>query len=174
MERRPDLAGQLAAYADRRLDQEPADRDVLLPLLTGLLDAGPQPLRAALAGALAEPGTPASRPLRRELLDPLLIRDHDPDLLAAVLGAAARRTDDPRHTDDPARELVHRTGLLLVRTPDGAARFDHVLAALGRHVPGFAAALAHWLADAPQEWADVVGPGTRRMIETRSGVGVPV
>ncbi|WP_240497410.1 serine protease [Streptomyces hirsutus] len=174
VERRPDLAGQLAAYADRRLDQEPADRDVLLPLLTGLLDAGPQPLRAALAGALAEPGTPASRPLRRELLDPLLIRDHDPDLLAAVLGAAARRTDDPRHTDDPARELVHRTGLLLVRTPDGAARFDHVLAALGRHVPGFAAALAHWLADAPQEWADVVGPGTRRMIETRSGVGVPV
>ncbi|MFC5956982.1 serine protease [Streptomyces pratens] len=180
VERRPDLAGQPAAYADRRPDQEPADRDVLLPLLTGLLDAGPQPLRAALAGALAEPGTPASRPLRREPLDPLLTHDHDPGLLAAVLGAAARHTDDPRHVDDPrrtgdpARELVRRTGLLLVRTPEGAARFDHVLTDLGRHVPGFAAALAHWLADAPQEWADVVGPGTRRMIETRAGAGVPV
>ncbi|MGY0070079.1 serine protease [Streptomyces sp. QTS137] len=173
VERRPDLAGQLAAYADRRLDQEPADRDVLLPLLTGLLDAGPQPLRAALAGALAEPGTPASRPLRRALLDPLLTRDDDPGVLAAVLGAAARHADGPRHTGDPARELVHHTGLLLVRTPDGAARFDHVLADLGRHVPGFAAVLAHWLADAPQEWAGVVGPGTRRVIETRAGVGVP-
>ncbi|MFE7812911.1 serine protease [Streptomyces sp. NPDC057433] len=173
VERRPDLAGQLAAYADRRLDQEPADRDVLLPLLAGLLDTGPQRLRAALAGALAEPGTPASRPLRRALLDPLLTRDDDPDVLAVVLGTAARHTDGPYRTGDPARELVHHTGLLLLRTPDGAARFDHVLADLGRHVPGFAAALARWLADAPREWADLVGPDTRRMIGTRAAVGVP-
>ncbi|WAX77649.1 hypothetical protein [Streptomyces sp. KMM 9044] len=177
-ERRPDPVGQPAAYADRRLDQEQADRDVLLPLLTGLLDAGPQPLRAALVGAPPSPAPPASRPLRRALLDPLLTRDDDPDALAAVR-AAARHTDGPhhaggpRHTGDPARELVHHTGLLLVRTPGGAARFDHVLADLGRRVPGFAAALAHWLADEPQEWEDVVGPGTRLVIETRTGVGVP-
>ncbi|WP_406725229.1 trypsin-like peptidase domain-containing protein [Streptomyces sp. GD-15H] len=167
VEQRPDLARELAAYADRRLDQEPADHDVLLPLLTGLLEGGPQPLRAALAGVLAEPGTPASRPLRRELLDPLLTRAHDPAVLAAVLAAAARCSGSA------ARELVHHTGLLLVRTPDGAARFDSGLVDLGRRVPGFAAALAHWLADAPQEWAAVVGPGTRRMIENLADVGVP-
>ncbi|MGJ3561065.1 bifunctional riboflavin kinase/FAD synthetase [Streptomyces sp. INA 01156] len=121
-----------------------ADHDALLPLLTGLLEGGPQPLRAALAGVLAGPGTPASRPLRRELLDPLLTRAPDPAVLAAVLGAAARCSGTT------ARELVHRTGLLLARTPDGAAHFDSGLVDLGRRVPGFAAALAHWLAEAPR------------------------
>ncbi|MGP3733221.1 trypsin-like peptidase domain-containing protein [Streptomyces sp. GDS52] len=170
VEQRPDLAGELAAYADRRLAREPAghaDHDALLPLLTGLLEGGPQPLRAALAGVLAGPGTPASRPLRRELLDPLLTRAPDPAVLAAVLGAAARCSGTT------ARELVHRTGLLLARTPDGAAHFDSGLVDLGRRVPGFAAALAHWLAEAPQEWAAVVGPGTRRTIENLAGAGVP-
>ncbi|WP_258308272.1 trypsin-like peptidase domain-containing protein [Streptomyces sp. NWU339] len=167
VEQRPDLAGELAAYAGRRLTQETADHDVLLPLLAGLLEGGPQPLRAALAGVLAEPGTSASRPLRRELLDPLLTRAPDPAVLAAVLGAAARCSGAT------ARELVHRTGLLLVRTPDGAAHFDSGLVDLGRRVPGFAAALAHWLADAPQEWAAVVGPGTRRTIENLAGAGIP-
>ncbi|MGW5973842.1 serine protease [Streptomyces sp. NPDC055186] len=170
VEQRPDLAGELAAYTDRRLAREPAgraDHDVLLPLLTGLLEGCPQPLRAALAGVLAEPGTPASRPLRRELLDPLLTRAPDPAVLAAVLGVATRCSGTT------ARELVHRTGLLLARTPDGAAHFDSGLVDLGRRVPGFAAALAHWLADAPQEWAAVVGPGTRRTIENLAGAGVP-
>jgi hypothetical protein len=56
----------------------------------------------------------------------------------------------PRTTGPELRVLVHSTGLLLARTPDGAARLDHCLADLGRHVPGFAAALAGWLADAPR------------------------
>ncbi|MCT9145137.1 hypothetical protein, partial [Streptomyces violarus] len=74
---------------------------------------------------------------------------------------------------DDLRDLVHRVGLLLVRTPEGAGRFDRALVDLGRHVPGFAARAAGWLADAPEEWAAVVGPSSRRMIENLAGVRVP-
>ncbi|MFH9044488.1 trypsin-like peptidase domain-containing protein [Streptomyces sp. NPDC017966] len=165
--RRPELTGHVAAYADGRLEEGPAARAVLRTLLTDLLDGGPQPLRVALAGVLAGPGTPASRPLRRELLDTLLARESDPAVLEAVLRAAAR------NTGPEPRVLVHRTGLLLVRTTEGAARFDRCLADLGRHVPGFAAALAGWLTDAPGEWAVLVGPATRRTIENPAGAGVP-
>lgn len=165
--RRPELAGHLAGYADRRLNGGPAAQDVLFPLLTGLLDGGPAPLRAALAGILADPGTPASRPLRRVLLDTLLDREHDPDVLTAVLHAAAR------NTGGELRALVHRAGLLLARTPDGATRLDRALADLARHVPGFAAAVAGWLADAPREWAPLVGTNTRRTVEDVVGTSVP-
>ncbi|GAA3503631.1 hypothetical protein GCM10019016_107420 [Streptomyces prasinosporus] len=168
--RRPELAGHAAAYADRRLDRGsgPAASAVLRPLLTGLLGGGPEALRAALAGVLAAPCTADSRPLRRELLDVLLTRESDPGVLDAVLRAAAR------NTGPELRVLVHRTGLLLVRTPEGAARLDRGLADLAHRVPGFAAAVAGWLADAPREWAAVVGPGTRRTIENLADAGVPV
>ncbi|GGV32897.1 hypothetical protein GCM10010293_34800 [Streptomyces griseoflavus] len=166
--RRPELTGPLAAYADRRLDHGgPADHAVLRPLLTGLLEDGPQPLRLVLAGVLAAPGTQASRPLRRELLDALLARESDPAVLEAVLRAA------PRTSGPEPRVLVHRTGLLLGRTPEGAARFERCLTDLGRHVPGFAVTVAGWLADAPREWAPLVGPATRRTIEELAGAGVP-
>jgi hypothetical protein len=33
--------------------------------------------------------------------------------------------------------------------------------------------MARWLADTPEDWAAVVGPSTRRMIENLAGVGVP-
>lgn len=167
VERRPELTGHVAAYADERLERGPAARAVLRTLLTGLLDGGPQPLRVALAGILAGPGTPASRPLRRELLDVLLARESDPAVLEAVLLAAVR------NTGPEPRVLVHRTGLLLVRTTEGAARFDRCLADLGRHVPGFAAALAGWLTEAPREWSALVGPATRRTIENPAGAGAP-
>ncbi|MFC8433632.1 serine protease [Streptomyces sp. NPDC057253] len=167
VERRPETAGDVAAYVDRRLDQGPAARAVLLPLVTGLLDGGPEGVRAALATVLAGPGTPASRPLRDELLDHLLDHEREPAVLAALLPAAAARAD----TD--IRALVHRIGLLLVRTPDGATRFDRGLVDLGRHVPGFAALVAGWLAEAPREWAAVVGPSTRRMIGNLAGARVP-
>ncbi|MEV0177655.1 trypsin-like peptidase domain-containing protein [Streptomyces sp. NPDC050803] len=167
VERRPETAGDVAAYVDRRLDQGPAARAVLFPLVTGLLDGGPEHVRAALAGVLAAPGAPDSRPLRRELLEFLLNHEHDPAVLDAVLHAAAERGGEG------LRDLVHRTGLLLVRTPDGATRFDRGLVDLGRHVPGFAARVAGWLTDAPQEWAAVVGPSTRRMIENLAGARVP-
>ncbi|WP_427165768.1 serine protease [Streptomyces sp. C1-1] len=167
VERRPETAADVAAYVDRRLDQGPEARAVLLPLVTGLLDGGPEEVRAALAAVLAVPGTDASRPLRRELLDFLLAHEHAPAVLDALLHATALADGEE------VRDLVHRTGLLLVRTPYGAAVFDRGLVDLGRHVPGFAARMAGWLTDSPQAWAAVVGPSTRRMIENLAGVRVP-
>ncbi|MET9447519.1 hypothetical protein [Streptomyces cinerochromogenes] len=193
---RPETAGPLAGDIGRRLAEGPTARPVLLPLVTGLLDGGPEPLRAALATVLAAPGTAASRPLRRELLEALLAGEQAPAVLEAVLHAAVERgtareepgkedagaesreeagEDDARAEAGEAevRGLVHRTGLLLVRTPEGATRFDRALVDLGRHVPGFAARMARWLTDAPDDWAVVVGPSTRRMIENLAGVRVP-
>ncbi|MFD4879336.1 trypsin-like peptidase domain-containing protein [Streptomyces sp. NPDC058420] len=163
----PETAAHLGLYVDRCLDHGPAARVILYPWVTGLLDGGPVPVRTALAPVLAAPGAPASRPLRRELLEFLLTHEHDPAVLDALLHTAGRRDDDE------IRDLVHRTGRLLVRTPAGATRFDRGLVDLGRHVPGFAALMARWLADTPEDWAAVVGPGTRRMIENLAGVGVP-
>ncbi|MEU6668224.1 trypsin-like peptidase domain-containing protein [Streptomyces sp. NPDC046727] len=168
VELRPETAGHVAGYVDRRLEQGPTARPVLLPLVTGLLDGGPEQVRAALATVLAAAGTPASRPLRRELLEFLLARERDPAVLDAVLHAAAEHAGE-----EEVRGLVHRTGLLLVRTPEGATRFDRGLVDLGRHVPGFAARMARWLTDTPDDWAAVVGPSTRRMIENLAGVRVP-
>ncbi|MER5428671.1 trypsin-like peptidase domain-containing protein [Streptomyces sp. NPDC002588] len=166
--RRPGTAGDVAAYVDRRLDQGPAAHAVLFPLVTSLLNgSGPEPVRVALAGVLLAPGTPHSRPLRRELLEFLLDHEQAPAVLEAVLHAATQRTGDE------LRALVHRTGLLLARTPEGASRFDHGLVDLGRHLPGFAAQVAGWLTEAPGEWTAVVGPGARRVLEDLAGVRVP-
>jgi hypothetical protein len=166
VERRPETAGDVAAYVDRRLDQGPAARAVLLPLVGSLLDDGPEPVRAALAGVLGGPGAPASRPVRRELREALLAREDEPAVLDALLRGAAQ------HDGDDLRDLVHRTGLRLVRTPDGATRCDLGLADLSRHVPGFAAHVVGWLTDAPGDWAALVGPSTRRAIENLAGVRV--
>ncbi|MEW1685720.1 trypsin-like peptidase domain-containing protein [Streptomyces sp. NPDC093594] len=166
--RRPELTGCVAGYADRHLDLGPAARAVLRPLLTELLDDGPQPLRLALADVLAAPGTSASRPLRRALLDTLLAQETDLGVLDAVLRAAVR------NTGPELRVLVHRTALLLVRTPEGAARFDLALAGLARHVPGLATAVAGWLTDAPHVWGPLVGSGTREVIDELTGVVAPV
>ncbi|MFJ8633063.1 serine protease [Streptomyces sp. NPDC093568] len=168
---RPETAVDLAAYVDRRLDQGPGARAVLLPLVTGLLDGGTEQVRAALAAVLAGSGTAESRPLRRELRAFLLAHEHAPAVLDAFLHATVQEGGD--RPDDDLRGLVHHTGLLLVRTPDGAARFDRGLVDLGRHVPGFATRFAGWLTDTPQEWSAVVGPSTRRMIENLAGVRVP-
>ncbi|MER5530993.1 trypsin-like peptidase domain-containing protein [Streptomyces sp. NPDC002677] len=170
VELRPETAGQVAGFVERRLDQGVGARAVLLPLVTGLLDDGPEPVRAALATVLGAAGTPVSRPLRRELLEFLLAHERDPGVLDALLHAAAVQREDD---GDAMRELVRRTGLLLVRTPDGATRFDRGLVDLGRHVPGFAAQMARWLTDTPEEWAAVVGPSTRRMLGNLAGVRVP-
>jgi hypothetical protein len=168
VERRPELAGHLAAYVDLRLGRDPAARDALHPLVTSLLTDGPEPLRAALATVLGGPGTTACRPLRHELREFLLACERAPAVLDALLRAAA-----PGLGDD-LRDLVHRTGLRLVRTPEGAARFDRALVDLARHVPGFAARVAGWLAGAPEAWAALVGPSARRTLENLAGVGVPV
>ncbi|MFF8729824.1 hypothetical protein ACF073_25520 [Streptomyces sp. NPDC015171] len=208
---RPETAGHVAGYVDRRLEQGPTARPVLLPLVTGLLDGGSEQVRAALATVLAAAGTAASRPLRRELLEALLDREQDPAVLDAVLHAAAQEGADGHgdgdgrgggvgdggdgggndgggrpgdegggegeggrgRREEEIRGLIHRTGTLLVRTPEGATRFDRGLVDLGRHVPGFAARMARWLTEAPEDWAAVVGPSTRRMIENLAGVRVP-
>ncbi|WML82881.1 trypsin-like peptidase domain-containing protein [Streptomyces sp. VNUA74] len=164
---RPETAGHLAAYADHRLDRGPGARAVLRPLLTRLLDDGPEAARAALAGILPADGTAAGGPLRGELCEHLLASEQAPAVLDALLHAAARCTGEDQ------RALVHRTGLLLVRTPDGATRFDRGLVDLARHLPGFAARLTGWLAEAPADWAALVGPSARRTIENLAGARVP-
>ncbi|MDX3780281.1 trypsin-like peptidase domain-containing protein [Streptomyces europaeiscabiei] len=189
VELRPEVAGHVAAYVDRRLEHGPGTRAVLFPLVGGLIVDGPVQVRAALAAVFAEPGTPASGPLRRELLDLLMATERDPSVLDALLRAAAARgvtadTADTGGVEDTGgvgstggvgdsaatRLLVHRVGMLLVRTPEGATRFDWALVDLARHVPGFAGLVAGWLSGTPQEWAAVVGPSTRRMIENLAGV----
>jgi hypothetical protein len=167
VELRPAAAAQVAAYVDRHLDHGPEARTVLFPLVTGLVTGCPAPVRSALASVLAAAGSPVSRPLRRELLDLLLAHERDPDVLDALLRAAAAGA--ARRGEERTRELVHRTGLLLVRTPAGATGFDRALVDLARTVPGFAALVARWLTGAPEEWAGVVGPSTRRMIENLAG-----
>ncbi|MEU9523599.1 trypsin-like peptidase domain-containing protein [Streptomyces sp. NPDC048224] len=164
---RPETAGPLAAYVDRRLDRDPDPHAVLLPLVTRLLDDGPEPARAALAGVLAADGATAGAPVRRTLREHLFTHEHEPAVLDALLHAAAR-CDGAE-----LRALVHRTGRLLVRTPEGATRFDRGLVDLARHLPGFATRLTGWLGEAPEDWAALVGPSTRRTIEHLAGVRVP-
>lgn len=166
----PEDTAHTAAYLDRRLEHGPAARALLLPLLTGLLRPRPAapPVRGSLAAVLATPGGPASQATRDELLEVLLDFEQggggpDPVVLEALLRAAAAGCGgrSPVRT----RALVHRTGMLLVRTPEGAALFDRRLVALVREAPGFGALVSGWLAEAPQEWAAVVGPSARRTVE---------
>ncbi|MER5982424.1 trypsin-like peptidase domain-containing protein [Streptomyces sp. NPDC001787] len=165
----PEDGTPVAGYVDLRLEHGAAARALLLPLVTGLLRDRPAPpvVRGALAGVLAGPGSADSRPLRAELLEVLLEfeqdRGRDPEVLDALLRAAAAGCGS--RPEVRTRALVHRTGILLVRTPEGAARFDRRLVELARDVPGFAALVIGWLSDAPQEWAAVVGPSTRRTVE---------
>ncbi|WP_409059992.1 trypsin-like peptidase domain-containing protein [Streptomyces sp. SYP-A7185] len=168
LELRPDLAGHVAAYLDLRLEQGPGVRAVLLPLVTDFLRHRPAPVRAALATAVAAPGSDASRALRAELLDVLLAQEREPDVLDAVLCAVAGGEDKER-----VRALVHRTGVLLVRSPEGATCFDRRLVELARSVPGFSTQVARWICAAPQDWSALVGPSSRRMIENLAGVRVP-
>ncbi|MGY3679332.1 serine protease [Streptomyces sp. TE33382] len=165
----PEDGARAAEYVDLRLEHGAAARALLLPLVTGLLRDRPAPpvVRGALAGVLAGPGSADSRPLRAELLEVLLEfeqdRGRDPEVLDALLRAAAAGCGS--RPEVRTRALVHRTGILLVRTPEGAARFDRRLVELAQDVPGFAALVIGWLTDAPQEWAAVVGPSTRRTVE---------
>ncbi|SFG16271.1 trypsin-like peptidase domain-containing protein [Streptomyces mirabilis] len=167
----PEAAAHVAAYVDRRLEHGSAARSVLFPLVTGLLVGCPVPVRAALAAVLAAPGSRDCGPLRHELLDLLLAHEQDPAVLDSLLRAAADGA--ARRGEEPTRELVHRTGLLLVRTPAGATGFDRGLVELARRVPGFATLVARWLTSSPDEWAGVVGPSTRRVIENLAGPRVP-
>lgn len=172
----PGDTSHTAAYLDRRLEHGPAARALLLPLLTGLLRdrPAPAPVRGSLAGVLATPGSPSSQHLRDTLLEVLLDFEQgtgrrDPVVLEALLRAAA--TGCAVRSPARTRALVHRTGMLLVRTPEGAALFDRLLVVLARDVPGFGDLVVGWLAEAPQEWAAVVGPSARHTVEA---IGAPM
>ncbi|MFD6533395.1 trypsin-like peptidase domain-containing protein [Streptomyces sp. NPDC060184] len=160
---------RVAALVDQRLEQGAAARALLLPLVASLLrdPPAPAPVRAALARTLGSGGSPASRPARAELLETLMEYEQttgrDPDVLHALLRAAA--AGSARRPEPRTRALVHRTGTLLVRSAEGAERFDRELVALASAVPGFAPMVCRWLAAAPEEWAAVVGPDARAALE---------
>ncbi|WP_051951654.1 hypothetical protein [Actinacidiphila yeochonensis] len=160
--RRPESAADVARYLELRLEQGAAARPELLPFATALARDHPPRVRAVLLPVFAAPGTPKSRPLRRELLDAALETEADTDVLAAVLTAAAgsAAAQHPLLT----RDLVHRVAQLLTRTPDGATRFDRTIVSLAAAHPGFARMLRTWVDDAP--WEGLLGPSARRGLLT--------
>ncbi|WHM36217.1 serine protease [Streptomyces sp. BPTC-684] len=168
LDRHPEGAAHAAAFVERRLEYGPAARAVLFPLVTSVLRGCSPQVRRALAPVLAAPGSRTSRPLRAELLDVLLeyerYESRDPAVLHALLRAAALGAE--ARPEARTRDLVHRTGLLLVRTPEGASCFDRRVVELAREVPEFAVQVAGWLVQAPHEWSAVIGPSARRTVET--------
>jgi hypothetical protein len=160
---RPAAAPDVARFVDLRLEQGPGARALLLPFAAALLRDHPARVRRVLVPVFAAPGTHLSRPLRQELLDCALHTERDPAVLEALLSAAADhcRQRHPILT----RDLVHRLGLLLCRTPEGAALFDRRVVELATDVPDFAVMLRAWLADGGN-WDAVVGPSARRRLET--------
>ncbi|MBB5116636.1 trypsin-like peptidase domain-containing protein [Streptomyces eurocidicus] len=165
VEHRPEGAGHAAAFVDRRLEAGPAARSVLFPLVVQLLGNRSAQVRRALAPVLAAPGTPLSRPLRQELLEVLLEREQygpferDITVLDALLRAVA--TGAGERAEARTRDLVHRIGLLMARSAEGAACFDRRLTQLAREVPVFGGQVRGWLRSAPAQWAVVVGPQAR-------------
>ncbi len=139
--------------------------------MAGLLHSRPPQVRAALAPVLAAPGTAASRALRSRLLDVLRGQERDPAVLESVLRSVARGAAELGEA--ATRERVHRTGLLLGRTPEGGTRFDRCVVELARSDPGFAALVTGWLRDATREWAALVGPSAARTLTDLAG-GAPV
>lgn len=173
--RRPGAAEHAARFVVRRLEHGPGARASLLPLVTGLVLHRPVEVRTALAPVLAAPGSHASYPLRAELLDVLLAyerrqgldtRSHgarqETPVLDALLRAAVAGSRE--RAEAATRDLVLRTGLLFVRTPDGATRFDRRLVDLAREMPGFAALVTAWLTEEPRQWAAVIGPSARKSV----------
>lgn len=156
--RRPESAAAVARYLEVSLERVPAVRAGLLPLAAALPHDHPPAVRAALLPVFGAAGSPASRPLRRELLDTALEAERDPDVLAELLAAAARSSTDQHPL--LTRDLVHRVALLLTRTPHGATRFDRVVVDLAGEYPHFARLLRTWVDDAP--WDCLLGPSARR------------
>ncbi|MFF5767825.1 serine protease [Streptomyces tanashiensis] len=175
--RHPEGAPLVAAFVDRRLEDGPAARAILFPLVTGLIRGRPAPLRRALAPVLAAPGTGASRHLRTELLDVLLEHERyeaeagQLTVLEALLRAAAEGAE--RRSVPRTRELVHRVGGLCVRTPEGAWRLDRALAGAVRELPAFAALLTAWTVADPGGWAPLLGPETLRALRS-PGTAMPM
>ncbi|MGW8768981.1 trypsin-like peptidase domain-containing protein [Streptomyces sp. NPDC055815] len=175
--RHPEGAPLVAAFVDRRLEDGPAARAILFPLVTGLIRGRPAPLRRALAPVLAAPGTGASRHLRAELLDVLLEHERyeaetgELSVLEALLRAAAEGAE--RRSVPRTRELLHRAGALCARTPEGAWRLDRALAGAVVEVPAFAVLLATWTVADPADWVPLLGPGTLQALRS-PGTAMPM
>ncbi|WP_432115617.1 serine protease [Streptomyces sp. S1] len=176
--RHPGDAPHVAAFVDRRLEAGPGARAVLFPLTCDLVRSRSVLLRRALAPVLAAPGTGASRHLRDELLDVLLEQEaHEEDETGAgepsvpevLLTAAAGEAE--RNGGARTRRLTHRAGLLCVRTPEGAARLDRLLAALVDERPVFTELLCGWIVAAPGDWAPLLGIAT---LDALRGPGTPM
>lgn len=159
---RPEGAVHAADFLDRRLEQGASARAVVFPLVVELLREHPPEVRRALAPVLAAPGSHISRPMRQELLDVALDHERDAGVLDALLGAAADGC--ARRPPLLTRDLVHRLGLLLGRTPEGAAHFDRRLVQLAAASPCFARLVRGWL-DSDGAWDAVIGPSARRLCE---------
>lgn len=159
----PAAAPAVARFLDTRLEEGPAVRPVLLPMATALLRDHPPEVRRALVPVFADPGSHLSRPLRQELLDLAIATERDPAVLDALLTAAADGC--PRRHPLLTRDLVHRLGLLLCRTPEGATHFDRRVVELAAGQPDFARLLRTWLTDGGH-WDAVVGPSARRRLDT--------
>ncbi|MFG1809898.1 trypsin-like peptidase domain-containing protein [Streptomyces sp. NPDC049040] len=157
----PAGAAGVARFLDLRLEQGPAARAVVLPLTAALLRDHPPQVRAAIAAVLAAPGSHLSRPLRQELLDAALETESDPDVLDALLTAAADGAG--RRPPPLTHDLVRRLGLLLGRTPEGAARFDRRIVDLAAATPDFARLLLTWLTDTTT-WDPLLGPSARHRL----------
>ncbi|SHM66700.1 trypsin-like peptidase domain-containing protein [Actinacidiphila paucisporea] len=158
---RPAGAAGVARFLDLRLEHGPAVRAVVLPLTTALLRDHPPEVRGTLAAVLAAPGSHLSRPLRQELLDAALETERDPDVLDALLAAAA---DGAARRPPPlTHDLVRRLALLLGRTPEGAARFDRRVVELAAATPDFSRLLLTWLTDTAT-WDPLLGPSARHRL----------
>ncbi|MEO3851543.1 trypsin-like peptidase domain-containing protein [Streptomyces sp. B8F3] len=164
VDRHPEGAAAAADFVDRRLEHGQSDRAVLFPLAVELLTAHSPVVRRALAPVVADPGTRTSCALRRELLAVLLDREREPAVLDALLAAVGRA--DGRRAECGTRDLVQRIGLLLSRTPEGAAVFDRRLVALAAELPAFAAHLRGWLAVDRDAWAALLGPSAQLAVGT--------
>ncbi|MFF7845988.1 serine protease [Streptomyces sp. NPDC007910] len=176
--RHPGDAPHVAAFVDRRLEAGPGARAVLFPLTCDLIRSRSVLLRRALAPVLAAPGTGASRHLRDELLDVLLEQEGherdgagagEPSVPEVLLTAAAGEAE--RNGGARTRRLTHRAGLLCVRTPEGAARLDRLLAALVDERPVFTELLCGWIVAAPGDWAPLLGIAT---LDALRGPGTPM
>ncbi|MER5728457.1 hypothetical protein ABT084_08960 [Streptomyces sp. NPDC002138] len=161
--RHPEDAPHAAVFVHRRLEQGPAARPVLRPLVLHLL-RGPTAVRAALAEVLAAPGGEDAYALRDELADVLLDTETDAHVLDVLLGAVARGA--AARDVHRSRELLRRTGRQLLRARGGADVFDRRAVELARAVPAFGSLVARWLAEEPAEAAALLGPSARRMVET--------
>ncbi|WBB62715.1 serine protease [Streptomyces sp. WMMC500] len=160
----PEGAAAAADFVDRRLEHGQSERAVLFPLAVELLTAHSPVVRRALAPVVAAPGTRTSRPLRRELLGVLLDREREPAVLDALLAAVGRTTAG--RPECRTRDLVQGIGLLLSRTPEGAAVFDRRLVALAAELPAFADQLRGWLAADRDAWAVLLGPSAQLAVGT--------